>query len=93
MRREIEADLAVLGVTTKSAPAGPGEREIERVMALQRQVRKELKRGRRVIEDDPEQQAVTQAGDWFGVYMECPQSFNLPPRRKQMYRRKHGLAG
>jgi len=48
MRREIEADLAVLEGTTKGAPAGPGEREIERVLAVQRQVRKELNRARRV---------------------------------------------
>ena len=98
MRREIEADLAVLGATTKGAPAGPGEREIKSVLALQRQVRRELKRAGRVTEDDPERQAVTlrkvkKAGDWFGVYMECPHSFELPPRRKQIYRRKHGLAG
>jgi Arc/MetJ-type ribon-helix-helix transcriptional regulator len=48
MRREIKADLAVLGATTEGAPAGPGEREIESVLAVQRQVRKELKRARRV---------------------------------------------
>jgi Arc/MetJ-type ribon-helix-helix transcriptional regulator len=48
MRREIEADLAVLGATTKGAPAGPGEREIESVLRVQRQVRKELKRAGRV---------------------------------------------
>jgi AbrB family looped-hinge helix DNA binding protein len=51
-----------------------------------------------VIEDDPERQALTlrkvkKAGDWFGVYMECPHPLELPPRRKQMYRLKHGLAG
>jgi hypothetical protein len=25
-------------------------------------------------------------GDWFDVYMQCPASFDLPPRRKQDYR-------
>ena len=34
--------------TTKSAPAGPGEREVERVLTVQRQVRKELRRAGRV---------------------------------------------
>ena len=43
MRREIEADLKLLASTTKGAPAGPTEREIENVLAVQRQVRKELK--------------------------------------------------
>jgi Arc/MetJ-type ribon-helix-helix transcriptional regulator len=40
MRREIETDLAVLNATTKGAPVGPGEQEIENVLAVQRQVRK-----------------------------------------------------
>ena len=51
-----------------------------------------------VVEDNPETQVVTlrkvkKGGDWFQVYMECPHSFTLPPRRRQLYRRKHGLAG
>jgi hypothetical protein len=31
---------------------------------------------------------VKSPGNWFDVYMQCPASFNLPPRRKQAYRRK-----
>ena len=49
------------------------------------------------VEDDPERQTVTlrkvQApGQWFEVYMQCPHSFELPPRQKQLYRNKRGLA-
>lgn len=51
-----------------------------------------------VVEDDPEHQVVTlrkvnNAEDWFDVYMQCPHSFELPPRRKTFYQRYHGLAG
>ena len=51
-----------------------------------------------VVEDDPEQQIVTlrkvtKAGKWFDVYMQCPHSFELPPRRKEFYHHKHGLDG
>ena len=48
MRREIEADLKLLASTTKGAPAGPTEQEVENVLAVQRQVRKELKNARRI---------------------------------------------
>jgi Arc/MetJ-type ribon-helix-helix transcriptional regulator len=48
MKREIEADLALLQSTGANAPAGPGEREIETILETQRQVRKELKHARRV---------------------------------------------
>jgi len=46
-----------------------------------------------VVEDQPETQVVTlrkvkNRGDWFSVYMECPHSFEVPPRRRQFYRRK-----
>jgi Arc/MetJ-type ribon-helix-helix transcriptional regulator len=46
MRREIEADLATLKATARGAPAGPGEADIERILAVQRAVRKE-RRGAR----------------------------------------------
>jgi len=46
MRREIEADLALLRRTSRGAPAGPSEAEVERVVAVQRAVRGELKRAR-----------------------------------------------
>jgi AbrB family looped-hinge helix DNA binding protein len=51
-----------------------------------------------VVEDNPEAQAITlrkvrESGHWFEVYMECPHSFELHPRRKQYYRRKHELSG
>ena len=51
-----------------------------------------------VVEDDPERQPVTlrkvrDSGHWFEVYMQCPESFEVPPRRKQHRRRKHELAG
>jgi AbrB family looped-hinge helix DNA binding protein len=49
------------------------------------------------VEDNPSTQMVIlkkvkAPGDWFDVYMECPGSFEMPPRRKQFYRGKHGLA-
>ena len=47
MRREIEADLAALNATSDGAPAGPSEAEINGVLAVQRRVRKELKRAGR----------------------------------------------
>jgi AbrB family looped-hinge helix DNA binding protein len=50
-----------------------------------------------VVEDDPSNQIVTlrkvkPPGNWFEVYMQCPASFEMPPRRRQMYRRRHELA-
>lgn len=48
MRREIEADVALLQATTASAPAGPSEAEIEGILTTQREVRKGLKHARRV---------------------------------------------
>lgn len=50
------------------------------------------------VEDDPERQSITlrkvkPAGEWFEVYMQCPHPFEVPPRRKQFPRRKHGLVG
>ncbi|MBI2928080.1 MAG: type II toxin-antitoxin system ParD family antitoxin [Verrucomicrobia bacterium] len=48
MRREIEADLGFLESTTPGAPAGPSDQEIEEVLAVQRKVRKELKRAGRL---------------------------------------------
>jgi Arc/MetJ-type ribon-helix-helix transcriptional regulator len=44
MTREIEADLAFLEKTSKGAPAGPGEQEIKKVVRVQREVRKTLRR-------------------------------------------------
>jgi AbrB family looped-hinge helix DNA binding protein len=51
-----------------------------------------------VIEDDPETQVVVlrkvkNPGQWFEVYMQCPDSFAVPARRKQLYRPKDELAG
>lgn len=48
MKREIEADLALLQSTTTGAPAGPSEAEIEGIVKTQRQVRGELRHARRV---------------------------------------------
>jgi Arc/MetJ-type ribon-helix-helix transcriptional regulator len=48
MKREIEADLALLQSTATNAPAGPGEREIETILETQRQVRKDLNHARRI---------------------------------------------
>lgn len=50
------------------------------------------------VEDDPEQQIVTlrkvkSSGQGFEIYMQCPHPFDVPHRRKQLYRRKHELAG
>ena len=42
MRQEIEADVKFLGNSIKGMPPGPSEEEIEQVLKLQKQVRKEL---------------------------------------------------
>jgi len=41
-----------------------------------------------LIDDNPETQVVilrkiTQAGNWFETYMQCPYPFELQPRRRQ----------
>jgi len=51
-----------------------------------------------LVEDDPERQSVTlhrlkDSGRWFEVYQQCPHPFDVPPRRRQFYRREHELAG
>lgn len=48
MQREIDADLAVLEATSSGAPAGPSDAQIAKVIAVQRQVRKELRHAGRV---------------------------------------------
>jgi len=48
MKREIEADLALLESTTPGAPAGPSDEEIEGILATQRKVRKARKHASRV---------------------------------------------
>jgi hypothetical protein len=48
MEAEIAADLQFLQATTKDAPAGPSEAELRRVLEIQQEVRKELKREGRV---------------------------------------------
>jgi Arc/MetJ-type ribon-helix-helix transcriptional regulator len=48
MRREIEADLALLQATSGGAPAGPSEADLEQVLAVQQAVRKETQRARGV---------------------------------------------
>jgi Arc/MetJ-type ribon-helix-helix transcriptional regulator len=48
MYREVEADLALLKATSGGAPAGPGKEDVTRILAVQRAVRKELKRARRL---------------------------------------------
>ena len=50
-----------------------------------------------IVEDNPSTQMVIlrkvkPPGEWFDVYMQCPASFDLPPRRRQFYRPKHELA-
>ena len=50
-----------------------------------------------LVEDNPETQVVVlrkvkDLGSWFDVYMECPGPFDVPVRRRQIYRPKHGLA-
>ena len=49
------------------------------------------------VEDDASTQVVIlrkvkRPGNWFDVYMQCPAHFEVPPRRREFYRRKHGLA-
>ena len=41
IRAQIEADVKFLEASSKGAPPGPGEVELERVLALQKKVRKE----------------------------------------------------
>ena len=46
-----------------------------------------------IVEDNPSTQMVIlrkvkAPEDWFDVYMQCPGSFDLPPRRRQFYRPK-----
>ena len=48
MKREIEADLALLQSTTAGAPAGQSEAEVEAVLKAQKTVRQQLKHARRV---------------------------------------------
>jgi Arc/MetJ-type ribon-helix-helix transcriptional regulator len=48
IRRQIEQDVAFLQSTSAGATPGPNEEEVREVLALQRAVRKELKRERRV---------------------------------------------
>lgn len=51
-----------------------------------------------VVEDNPTTKVVIlrkvkPPGEWFEVYMQCPVPFEVPPRRRQFYRPKHGLVG
>lgn len=48
MKREIEADLALLQSTTPGSTAGPSESEIESVLKTQQEVRQQLKHARGV---------------------------------------------
>jgi AbrB family looped-hinge helix DNA binding protein len=50
-----------------------------------------------IVEDDPSSQLVVfrkvkSRDNWFDIYMQCPASFDVPPRRRQYYRRRHELA-
>jgi Arc/MetJ-type ribon-helix-helix transcriptional regulator len=46
MKREVEADLRLLHSTTRDAPPGPNEEEIEGIVTTQRNVRKSLSNAR-----------------------------------------------
>jgi Arc/MetJ-type ribon-helix-helix transcriptional regulator len=48
MEAEIGADLQFLQSTAKDAPAGPSEAQIQRVLEIQREVRKQLKHEGRI---------------------------------------------
>jgi len=48
IRRQAEEDVALLQATSAGAPPGPNAAEVREVLAVQRAVRKELKRERRV---------------------------------------------
>ncbi len=48
IRRQAERDVAFLQTTSAGAPPGPDAAELREVLAVQRAVRKELKRERRV---------------------------------------------
>lgn len=49
-----------------------------------------------VLEDNPDTQVVTlrkvkPPENWVEVLLQCPGDLEIPPRRKQFYRQKHGL--
>ena len=49
-----------------------------------------------LLEDNPDTQVVTlrkikPRENWVEVLLQCPGHFEIPPRRKQFYRPKHGL--
>ena len=51
-----------------------------------------------VVEDNPSSQVVilrkvTPPADWFDIYMQCPATVELPPRRREFYHPKHELDG
>jgi Arc/MetJ-type ribon-helix-helix transcriptional regulator len=46
MRREIEVDLAILDASSRGAAAGPSDADVERVIEVQREVRKASQRRR-----------------------------------------------
>ena len=51
-----------------------------------------------VLEDNPETQVVTlrkikPRENWVDVLLQCPQPFEIPPRKKRYYKPKNGLVG
>lgn len=49
MEAEVAADLQFLQATSKGAPAGPTEAELQRVLEIQREVRRSTRRTRRAF--------------------------------------------
>src|SRR2546427_9594781 len=47
IKREVAADLAFLKSTERAAPAGPTEKEVEEILAIQRRVRRRPRSCRR----------------------------------------------
>ena len=43
IRRDIEADVAVLNAAAEGAPAGPAESEIVKILKIQKRVRRKLR--------------------------------------------------
>ena len=43
IRREVEADLRFLETATRGAPAGPEDADVDEILQIQKQVRKEIR--------------------------------------------------
>jgi len=47
IRQEVEADVRLLAAATDGVPAGPSEADVDEILSIQKQVRKEIRALRR----------------------------------------------